>query len=251
MPSKSEAQELPRPANKPWYREASVIISIIALVTSLGATYYSNRQAAQQFELGARVELGQLIQRLSALPKEQQDLITKYPDDPTAASNISSMINQENLVLAQQAADVIERIPDQVSATEYLAVANALQYSEEYAGSLQLIERALLIPSDITTREALLRLKGTIHFTTGDAPQGRAVMQEARQVWEGQPTWEQGRGYAYTELIWANLEHTLKNCAEVNRHLSEARAQAARLDPNSALGAQVLQAVESTSASQC
>jgi tetratricopeptide (TPR) repeat protein len=233
-----------------WYRQASVVVSIIALITSLGAAFYSNRQTARQGEFAARTELGQLVQRLSALPKENQELLAKYANDPATYTSLSGLLNQENLVLAQQAADVARRIPDHVSASECLAVAYALANSEDYARSLDLIEQGLSLPSNATAREGLLRLRGQNFFATGDPARGRAALQEALEVWQGQPEWEQGRGYAYTELLWAGLEKSIGNCVEVEKHVSRARDEADRLNPSSGLRAQVLQAVES-SATPC
>ena len=230
----------------PWYREASILISIVALLVSGAASYYTSAQSARQYEFGARAELGQLVQRLSALPKENTDLLAQYADRPETSAALSGLINQENLVLAHQAADVIEQIPDRVSAVECLAVANALATSEQFPRSLGLIDRGLGSADDPTTREALLRLEGRVHFDTGELWRGRAALQEALEVWRGRPVWEQARGYALTELLWSSLEQAAGECEEAAAHLARAREQAARLDPATGVGRQVVDAVQHT-----
>jgi tetratricopeptide (TPR) repeat protein len=235
--------ESPR-TGAPWYRQVPVLISIIALLLSTVTSLYAINLTDKQSDVASRAELGQLIQRLTALPKENTDLTAKYANDPGRSAYLGGLINEENLVLAQQAADVIERIPDQASATEYLTVANALERSENYSRSLELVDDALKIDTDPTTREGLLRLKGQVLFKRGDAALGRAALKEALGVWPSQPTWQQARGNAFTELLWSGLEARAGQCQEANTHLSRAQAQAKRLDPDSAIGIQVARSVD-------
>src|SRR3954462_5477031 len=135
-----------------WYKEPATLVSVLALVFSIIATLYTSREASNQNARAARAELGQLVQRLSALPKENADLIARYADNRAVLTSLSGSINSENLVLAQQAADVIDRIPDQVSGSEFLAVAMALELSSTYPRSLELIERGLRVDKDPTSR---------------------------------------------------------------------------------------------------
>ena len=228
----------PKPTS-PWYRQASVVVSVIALLVSMITTYYGNRLNVRQSELSARTELGQLIQRLTALPKENADLTAKYAANPVATATLGGVINEENLVLAHQAADVIARIPDQVSAIEYETVAHSLEFSEDYARSVDLTDHGLKIPADPTTHEGLLRLKAKVLFDQSDIFQGRAMLREALGVWPDQPVWQQARGKANTELLWANLEQGAGHCQDATVHLARAREQALRLDGNTQIGSQV------------
>ena len=223
----------------PWYRQSSVLISIIALLLSTATSYYSFILTDRQSDLGSRAQLGQLVQRLTALPKENTDLAAKYANDPARSANLSGLINEENLVLAQQAADVIARIPHLTSAAEYLTVAHALERSENYPRSLDLIERGLQIDADPTTREGLLRLRGQVHFSSGDIALGRGALTAALGVWPDQPVWQQARGNAFTELLWSGLEERAGQCRDAHLHLSRAQAQVRRLDPRSPIGTQV------------
>jgi tetratricopeptide (TPR) repeat protein len=221
-------------AGLPWYRQVSVIVSLVALVFSIAATYYANEQTARQNDRAARTELGQLIQRLSALPKENADLTAKYANNRSVLTSLSGSINAENLVLAQQAADVIDRIPDQVSAAEYFTVASALKLSAYYSRSQTLIDRGLRVDADLVTREGLLRLKGTLLFDAGDVAGGRAQLQQALELWRDESTKEQATGNAYTEILWSGLERQAGNCQEAESHLSRARAAAERVTPAAA-----------------
>jgi predicted negative regulator of RcsB-dependent stress response len=111
---------------RPWFRRSSVVISVLALLFSLGTTGVSYWHTHQQDIHDARSELRTLIQRLNHLPIEDLEYSRKYENEPKIYGRLSGLLNSENAVIAKQAADVIDRIPSNVSATEYSAVANAL-----------------------------------------------------------------------------------------------------------------------------
>src|SRR6476659_2803540 len=69
-------------AAKPWYRQSSVIIAIVALLFSMVSTYYANHLTTEQSKIASRSELGQLIQLLSALPQKDTELAAKYAGAP-------------------------------------------------------------------------------------------------------------------------------------------------------------------------
>jgi hypothetical protein len=216
-------------AGRPWYRQASVVIAVLALLFSAATTYYANERTAEQDDRAARAELGLLIQRLSVLPKENAELQATYADDPIVMGQLGSSINSENLVLAQQAADLIDRIPDRVSATEYYAVATALMLSgfSERAGSL--LERGLRLRSDLLTRVALLRTHGFLFFTTGQLVEGRRQMQAAIDLYAQAPAELQAQSNAYTEIQWAFAEEAVGQCREVDLHVARAQEYVAQM----------------------
>src|SRR5437016_12374288 len=91
---------------KPWYREVSTLISFLALTFSFGTTFVSYRRTESQDIQNSRQELRGLLQRLSALPKENVENMRKYKDDVEARTIIGGFINQENSLLARQAAEL-------------------------------------------------------------------------------------------------------------------------------------------------
>jgi hypothetical protein len=112
--------------DKPWYQQAPSIVAVLALVFSLITTYLSYDRDRRLDRQADRTELRSLIQRLTALPRENFELVQKYKDEPAAAVQFSGFILNENLILTNQAVDIIRRIPGLVSASEALAVAAAL-----------------------------------------------------------------------------------------------------------------------------
>jgi hypothetical protein len=220
-----------RQSSRPWYREASTVVAVVALMFSIAATVYTAQESARQSDRAARTELGQLIQRLAALPKENADLEARYAQNRAAWVTLSGSMNTENLALAQQAADVIRQVPDQVSATEYLAVASALELSSSYRRSEELVDAGLRVTSDLTTREGLLRLKAKLLFAGGRLDLGRARLEDALDLWRDEPAQERARAHAYTEILWAGLERRAGHCPDAASHLSRAQAAIGLLAP--------------------
>ena len=219
-------------AAKPWYRQSSVIIAVAALLFSMVSTYYANHLTTEQSKIASRSELGQLIQLLSALPQKDSELAAKYAGAPTTMITLRGDLAAESLVLAQQAADVIDRIPDQVSATEYLSVADPLVQDGVYPRARALIDRGLRLPSDIRTREGLLRLKGKLLFITGQPVQGGEQMQEALRLYRNQSPVVRAYAHALTESVWAGDEKLIRRCHEASVHISRAEAAAAQMGPS-------------------
>ena len=208
--------------SKPWYRQASTVIAVIALLFSAATTYYANVRTAEQEVRAARAELGQLIQRLSALPKENMELRASYADNLEVLGALGGSIATETLVLGQQAADVIDRLPDDVSATEYYAVANALMQSGFYPRAQSLTERGLQRDADLTTKASLRRTQGNLFFLTGPLAEGRREMKRALDLYADQPDELRASASAYTEIFWASAEESAGQCQEVTSHADQA-----------------------------
>jgi tetratricopeptide (TPR) repeat protein len=218
---------------QPWYRQASVLIAVAALALSFTTTFYSEQRTREQDVRTARVELSQLIQRLTALPKENFELRQKYSTNPFAVTTLSGSLNSENIVLAKRAAEIIETLPsEKVSAVECYAVAQALNLAGLYDRTIRLLERGLRVADDATDLSTLLRTYGQLLFATNDLAGARAKYEEALHVFERFPTRVSHfveSSYAFTELTWAGSELGARQCPEANLHLLRAARRIARL----------------------
>jgi hypothetical protein len=103
----------------PWYRSPSIIISIVALLFSFGTTFVSYYKTARLEVQAARTELRGILQRLSALPKDNFELIRKYRDDPEGLA-LSGLLTQENALLARQASEIVDRYPNRSSSSSWM-----------------------------------------------------------------------------------------------------------------------------------
>jgi hypothetical protein len=226
-------------AERPWYRQASVMIALLALFFSIATTFYSLKRTHEQDVHNAKVELRDLIQRLTAVPVRNLDLDRKYPRDPTARVQASSLLNTENIVLAKQAVDIIDEIPDDVSSVEYYAVASALAQSGDYGTTRDLYARALASAQDATDFTAAARSLGVTAFSVNDVARGRSAFEQARDVFDRFPTanlYYRTTTNINTEVSWAQAEIVTGNCPGGLDHLGRAETALAPLQDDVLIG---------------
>jgi tetratricopeptide (TPR) repeat protein len=249
-----EAVQAAQAANaKPWYRQASVLIAALALLFSISATWFGEQRAGERDEAAARAELSQLIQRLTSLPKDNAELQAKYAGDPTMLNNLSGMVTTENTVLAQQASDVITRIPDQVSGSEYFAVGQALVLTGDYARAKTVLDAGLARDNDVSSEAALWRAKGGLYFSTGELEPARGSMSKALEAYAAEQPNVAAAANVFTEWVWAGSEKTLGDCDAAEAHVERARAHLERLPmtPYKIQMLQSLSAVETNATGAC
>lgn len=216
----------------PWYRQASVLIALSALLFSAATTFYAEQRSSERDEAAARVELSQLIQRLSDLPRENADIQAQYTQNPALVSLLGSSLEGEKMVIVQHAATLIRRIPDAVSPPEYFAVAQAMFESGDFDGAEGLIDQGLAREPDLMTRTALLRVRGGLHFATGEVEEGRQAFAEAINEYLDERPELAGAPVVFTEYIWAYQEKWIGECERSDEHLDAARDRLAALAPN-------------------
>lgn len=236
-----------RSANLPWYKNTATLISVAALVFSLGTTVVSGWHTTEQDTHNLRTELRGLLQRLAALPKESAEIYEKYKNDPVLLNNLSGMLNEENVILSRQADELLKRLPkDQVSATDYIAVSGALANSRMFDTALVDLKRALAVASPVLDDEVgALRTLAALEMNLGKTGEARGHWQQVadifgKDVYRGYDQFTKLFTNATTELNWATSEMAVGNWDVVQQHLGKAEQLANGL-PN-APPAQVLRA---------
>ena len=214
-----------------WFN-TSVMISFAALLFSFGTTVASYHRTQQQDLHDARAELRGFLQRLIALPRDMAE----------GGSN-SAALNAENTLLANQAAEVMQRIPEYVSATEYNVVATAFLTSSLIDRSEEMLKKSLLVAKNVEEEVAAVRTYAMLLVGSGKVKEGRDMFRQALAVHRKYPSnypsyaaWTD----AQTEMHWASAEFGRRNCDESQAHLKKAFALAAGLPPGT--GTNYLQA---------
>jgi hypothetical protein len=87
------------------------VIAVVALIFSVTTTISADRRERQQNVQDGRTLLGQLIQRLDAMPRENANLAKEFANDPATLAQLAGNLNTENIALAGQAADAIRASP--------------------------------------------------------------------------------------------------------------------------------------------
>jgi len=220
----------------PWYKNVPTAISILALVFSFGTTYVSYKRTEAQDIQNTRVELRGLLQRLSSLPRDTFEITKKYPNDPSAIATLGGYFNQENTLLSRQAAELARKLPrSYVSATEYFAVASALQGAYNNEGAKEFLRYAIESAKDFNDKIAALRANANLMFIMGQPAAGRDEYEKALDIFSG---FEQYNGYTinsthiWTELNWAYSEASFGSKDLANQHVSSAEGYLSGLSPS-------------------
>lgn len=221
--------------SKHWYKNPATLLSVAALAFSFGTTYVSYRRTEVQDVENMRQELRGVLQRLAALPKENLDITKRYKEDPAAISLVSGFISQENAMLSRQAAEIAKKLPkDKVSATEYYAIAVALQSSYNIQAEKEFLKLSIENAQDFSDEIAALRAIANLEFMTGHPEAGRVKYQEALNIFEKYSGYDQYTKVStdvYTELGWALSEAGLGTSSLVGQHIQNADSLLAKLSP--------------------
>jgi hypothetical protein len=132
-------------------------------------------------------------------------------------------------ILARQAADIIHRIPGQVSANEYFGVGWALFQSGNQDLAQTVYEEGLAVAVDWNTRTQMLQSYGELLMTKGELDKGRQQMQAALEANDDRPEPQRVSGDATIEVYWASVEKRLRECDAAEEHVGRARADAGRM----------------------
>jgi tetratricopeptide (TPR) repeat protein len=222
----------------PWYQNMPTVLSVVALLFSFGTTFVSYKRTVSQDIQNARVELRGLLQRLAALPRENVEFTKKYEKvDPAAVASISGSINQENALLARQAAEITTNLPPKyISATEYYAVGIAMQAAYNFEGAKKLAQKAIDVSTDLNDRVAALRMKANLLYLTGQPDAGRVEYQRALDVFSGfdktgYDDFTKSSTHLWTELSWAFSEGNIGQKDSAVQHVANAERFLSGLPP--------------------
>ena len=227
---KAEVDTLQIQANekqKPWLSRPSNIISLFALVFSFGTTVFSFWKGHNEEIATNRAEVRELIQRITRLPIENFDLTLKYKNN-AQGQQLGSMIVQEQLLLANQAAEKINRFPDSFTSTEYFAVAGALANVNSPIHVQDFLQRSINLANTANDYLVASRSLGHNLFTQGKIDEGRAFYSRAlTETWSKfpgtDPVYRQGL-IIQTNLNLANSENMVGNRKEALRAVADAQA---------------------------
>lgn len=229
-------------ARLPWYRSIQSLVAVFALLLSLTTTLVSGYWARTQGEIAeqrlrqqeihdAKTELRSLLQSLAELERRIEELPSM--EDPLLASRLSSSYGSETAILATQALEIMETMPEQISSSEYLNLAVRFGAINEFGRAQPLIERALATAANSYDFLSAKRIYAVLLFQNGDSDGGRRQFADALGSWSTFPAEAatvQATGDLYTELNWASVESLHGYCDEATAHIDAARGHVQALD---------------------
>jgi hypothetical protein len=214
-------------ANRPWFRQATAVVAVLALLFSFGTTVVSLNRAAQQDENDRKSELLALIDQLASLSRDMTSDAATYANNPAALNAVSVEINQQQLLAAEQAASVMAQIPNDVGSAEYGFVANVLVANGNDELGLPLLEDAVDRASNANDLVGALRSLAVHDFAVGQVADGRAAYGQAMQVFTRFPNpsaFYVAFTSLWTAINWTQSELSIGACAAAAQRLDAGRA---------------------------
>lgn len=216
-------------SQQPWYKQIFTMIStgvaILALVVAFGTTFISVRHTNQQDIQQDRSELRELAGRVGELERAKIEFAQTHSRDQDAVQSFNTEVDNELLSTALQAADIIERIPQYVSAAESTVIADQLADFDLNDRSISILEIAVDRAKDAHSLTLALQRYAQVLFATEDFSDGRKRFEEASRAYERFPSKDQDWARYKTslnELSWADLEIAYGNCEEAETRVSKA-----------------------------
>ncbi|HEY0793516.1 MAG TPA: hypothetical protein VGD78_20815 [Chthoniobacterales bacterium] len=210
---------------KPWYKEASTLVSSLAFIFSLGTTVVSYIRSGQQDVHAARAELQSYIEKLSSLPREYYQLQKDFQGNPQALVDLSGTMNGQLIFFSRRASEVIKQIPNQVSSTEATFVAAALFQTGTYTEGGKLAQLAIDKAKNYNDEIAADRNYGRYLLYQGRFSDGRMKLQSALEIFskyaENNEDVKNVSAFE-TEIWWAQSEAAAHQTNEVRGHMSNA-----------------------------
>jgi len=221
--------------NKSWHQNPSIIISIFALIFSFGTTGVSYYNSYEEGIRENRKEARELIQRISKLPIENFEFMQRY-EGSAYGESLSGMINQENIVLATQAVELIRRYPESFTSIEYFAVAHALSQSNIRDNLSYLFENAIKKADNYNDYNTSTRAYAYYQFTQNKYVEGRKLYEMALAVWNKYPeknSFVVNSVDLLTLMYWSNAELLINNYSEATILIKRANDSLKKLTPSS------------------
>jgi tetratricopeptide (TPR) repeat protein len=222
---------------RPWFRDLAVVLALLTFIFSVGTTVFSYVQASEQRLHDTRAELRNLVQRLSALPAEYYDLASRYdastPEGRVTLGQLNRRYNTELQLLARQAAEVMSRLPaEQISSTEYGAVAVALQLGGLLEQGQQMARQSVLAARDTSDEMYALQAYGQSLFYAGRYGEGREQFRRAIEAIDEDRAMspDQKRFVKIgTYGLWIDAEISQGQCSEAETRMRDALTEVQQL----------------------
>jgi hypothetical protein len=233
----------------PWYSNTSTIISVTALAFSFGTTFVSYRRTEKQDIQASRQELRGILQRLSAIPRENLEAAKRNTGDPAAIQGISQLYNQESTMLTRQAAEIVRRLPKGVvSGTEYYAIGNAFQSAYNLSAAKEFLKKAMDVANNFNDEIGAIRSSANLDFIAGQPEEGRVLYQQALGIFTKYPDYDPytvASTHIFTEIFWGYAEGNIGQFQLAGQHIDNAQRIVEKLPPSmgsDGLRAQIQQA---------
>jgi hypothetical protein len=149
-------------------------VSIVALVVSLGAAYFSYRQAERNANQSLVERVGDDLNQIAALSAQ---LSSNSIDEGVRGTALAQV-----KLHAAEAVELMKDREDQLSPVELVILANALTITSQPREAQRLLKIALAEDLDPVVRLEVLSIAANADLFLGDADSGRRKLEEASSL---------------------------------------------------------------------
>lgn len=211
--------------DKPWYYDAVVIISLLALVISFVATIFTYWQYQQQEIKDLKSELKDNIERISQIPRDYVAYTQQYTNSIVLTA-LNGSLQAENAMLARRSFSIAQGLPKYLDSSEYILIGQALYTSNSSEESLMMFDAAVKNAKNGNDMVSALRGKANLEMISGAIDEGRQTYQQALNVFDIFPSsieFYKNLTTVQTYISWATSEYSIGECIRVNDMLNRAK----------------------------
>ncbi len=168
------------------------------------------------------------------IPRENLENSKKYANEPNTVQALSGLLNAENSVIAEEAADIIERISSHVGAPESNVVAIALSNSGLTDRALKVTKLGIDMANNANDKVGLLQFYAASYFQVREFEKGRQQYKNALGIFVEYTPMNSDyveTTHFITEKYWAESEFYARQCGYVDAHVAEAQHHLSALSP--------------------
>ena len=219
---------------KVWYKDASTIISLVALLTSVVTFSYASVRDLSKDKEQKRADLQAAVVQLNSLTTESTQLYVKYKDNPDYYAFIQPSIKGQIGLVGTKAYTLLASLGSEASALDSAVVANALQQTSDYVNAAKVLQNALRHAKNPAEYVVVARMLGQFGFYRGKSDDGNKYFQLAEDVFRlfpdaGINQSEASYDTAETEAYWAVAAASQKFCSLAQQHAAKSREISATL----------------------
>lgn len=208
---------------KKWYNNPTIIISIFALLLSIGSAVISYKQFQEQNLRNLKSELREILQRIITLNKENTEIMD---NNPKRFRLYSSLLSEENVLMLDQALGIVKDLPkESICATEYFTLSKALFNAYRLEDALKYAWIMLEVSKDTHTKVTGYRWCAQQLFYMEKFERGRKEYEKAIKVIlkETYPNHIKNLSNSETEYNWAISEANASFFENAQKHLEKAK----------------------------
>ena len=198
--------------NRPWYREPSLIISLLALTISALFSAIGMRQVNAKDIAAKQESLRQTVVQIVDSQTEMSQVAQENISNPLMARWANSNLNSKRQVLIETALALVGELGDSVDASSLTPLGGQLQLDGRYDEALALYFKALDLVDSPVVRSAILRSIGGSYRLQGsatyDVGKSRDYLQRAVDLFKDQDDDASSFYLADNLLFWAELERS-------------------------------------------